>query len=202
MPVLRVLSEGEVDGVDPSAHPLYRQWEIAGGSHADAHHGAYWAQTHDRDWGTPPGTWPLTPRDTPTCRIGSFPRMYAGRAALAHLTRWVTDGTPPPPTDGVDVHDGAIARDAHGNALGGVRLPAIEVPTATYTGDGFGCGPTLGKTVPFTDAQLDELYPTHDGYVAAVADAAARAVEAGVLLPADAGEIVALAESSAVGADR
>ena len=160
VPVLRVLSEGEVDGVEPSAHPLYRQWEIAGGSHADAHHGAYWAQTHDRDWGTPPGTWPLTPRDTPTCRIGSFPRMYAGRAALAHLTRWVTDGTPAAAHRAASsVHDGAIARDALGNALGGVRLPAIEVPTATYTGDGFGCGPTLGMTVPFTDAAARRAVP-------------------------------------------
>jgi hypothetical protein len=202
VPVLRVLSEGEANGEGAPDSPRYRQWETAGGSHADSHHGAYWAQTHDRDWGTPPGTWPLTPRDTPFCRIGSFPRMYAGRAALNALTRWVGGGAPPPVADRITVRDGAIARDGFGNALGGIRLPAIEVPTATYDGEAFGCGPTLGETKPFSAAMLDRLYPTHAGYVHAVAAAADVAVAQGFLLPPDAAEIVAFADASDVGADQ
>ena len=54
--------------------------------HTDNHDGAWFDQTHSRDWAP---NWPLTPRDQTfpsECRIGSFPKFYAAHAALAALS--------------------------------------------------------------------------------------------------------------------
>ena len=45
---------------------------------------------------------------------------------------------------------------------------------------------------------LEERYRTHAGYVAAVTQAARRAVKAGFLLPADAVALIEAADQSAV----
>ncbi|MCW8086779.1 alpha/beta hydrolase domain-containing protein [Sabulicella glaciei] len=96
--------------------------------------------------------------------------------------------------------------DADGNALGGIRVPAIEAPRATYLGwnpraEGFGAGAlctNTGGVMPFVatraerEAQddpgpsLEERYPTPDSYVAAVRAAAERLVAERLLLPEDA----------------
>ncbi|HTC80432.1 MAG TPA: alpha/beta hydrolase domain-containing protein, partial [Acidimicrobiia bacterium] len=77
----------------------------------------------------------------------------------------------------------ALRRDRHGNALGGLRLPALDVPVATYRGeftDGAG-----GNTRAFDRSTLAALYPTHDAYVAKIRAAADAAVAGGFMLPAD-----------------
>ena len=53
-----------------------------------------------------------------------------------------------------------------------------------------------GRTLPFSDAQLAELYPTPGHYVARFAKAASRAVDAGFLLPEDADVLKAAAAAS------
>ncbi len=70
--------------------------------------------------------------------------------------------------------DGVLLRDALGNVIGGVRLPALEAPTATYLSTNT-ASPDLppallaignlacrlsGSVVPFDQATLDALYPT------------------------------------------
>ncbi|MBO0856565.1 MAG: hypothetical protein J2P18_22690, partial [Nocardia sp.] len=57
----------------------------------------------------------------------------------------------------------AIARDGHGNAVGGVRLAPITVPVAGY--DGSLCI-GAGTTTPLPPQRLRQLYPTHDDYTA------------------------------------
>jgi hypothetical protein len=204
IPVLRLLSEREAGGAVHADTDFYRQWEVAGASHTDMHFGEYAAQTQDRDWGTPPGTWPLTPRDIPgidgPCLIGRFPKAYVARAALHALDTWVRGGPAPTTAPRITVAGGPIVRDSHGNALGGVRTPAIDVPTAAYYGDGDNeCAFTLGKTVPFDAATLAELYPTHDEYVAKVHDAVVAASANGWLLAPDAAEIETAAAESQIG---
>ncbi|WP_237479467.1 alpha/beta hydrolase domain-containing protein [Lichenibacterium dinghuense] len=107
--------------------------------------------------------------------------------------------------------------DADGNTLSGVRLPAVAVPTATYTGwnlraddDGDGCD-AAGMVVPFarTEAErrasgdprpsLEARYPSHADYVAKVAAAAEALVEDRLLLLDDAIADVAAARASDVG---
>ncbi len=56
----------------------------------------------------------------------------------------------------------------------------------------------MGKVTPFSDEQLRALYGDHAGYVAKVKAAADACVAAGTLLPRDAADMVAAAESSDV----
>jgi hypothetical protein len=57
----------------------------------------------------------------------------------------------------------------------------------------------FGTTRLFDDAELAELYPTHQSYLDAVTSSTDSAVEAGFLLPVDAALIVADAEASDIG---
>ena len=64
-------------------------------------------------------------------------------AALRALHRWVTDGVPAPHQLRIDMDPGPplrIATDEAGNARGGIRLPELEMPTATYRGAAMGTG--------------------------------------------------------------
>ena len=102
------------------------------------------------------------------------------------------------------------AGDADGNALGGIRLPVIEAPRATYTGynsrgPGFGEGALCGNTgsvlpMPPTRDPADPRRPLDarwpgDSYVAAVRDSAARLVAQRLLLEEDAAAMVAAARA-------
>jgi Alpha/beta hydrolase domain len=127
-------------------------------------------------------------------------------AALDGLTTWVKRGRirgrSAPRLDVVTGPPPSITRDARGNALGGIRTPQLDVPIATLSGLGQPPGgfcAIFGTTVPFDAATLSTLYPSHAGYVTAIAKAAGRAVRARHLLRADAPAIRAAAMASDVG---
>jgi hypothetical protein len=108
--------------------------------------------------------------------------------------------------------------DADGNELGGVPVVLRDAPLGTYLGwnitaEGFHAGKICnfaGGMIPFATTRaermakgdprlsLEERYRTHEGYVAAVRTAAAKAVAAGFLLPADAKALIAEASASDV----
>jgi len=71
-----------------------------------------------------------------------------------------------------------VQRDSLGNALGGVRSPALDVPTARYYARM--SGPAIcelwGYREPFGSAQLKSLYPTHEDYVSKVRGSVAELV--------------------------
>ena len=99
-----------------------------------------------------------------------------------------------------------VLRDQYGNALGGVRIPDVTVPTALNTGtNSGGKGATsagacaqAGTWVPFTNATLASLYTSHEDYVQKVQDAARTSVQQGFLLQEDADRLVAEARLSDV----
>jgi hypothetical protein len=106
--------------------------------------------------------------------------------------------------------------DRDGNELGGIRLPAIAAPIATYTGWNYYRDPALagelcdrdGTYAPFAVTRgeraqtgdprpsLEERYGDKAGWLAAVRDAAAQLVIERVLMLEDAERIVAAAERS------
>jgi hypothetical protein len=96
-----------------------------------------------------------------------------------------------------------MVRDADGNALGGVRLPQVEVPIATLSGEPGPTGGTicllLGTTVPFTPERLAELYASPDDYLAAYEAATDAAIDQGFALAADRDQILADADPAALG---
>ena len=93
-----------------------------------------------------------------------------------------------------------LARDAQGNALGGVRSPQVDAPIATIdavnTGAGF-CF-LFGSTTPFTPAQLATLYPTHQDFVTKWAASLFVNTLNGFLLPEDVGELYSAAAAAPI----
>ena len=57
-----------------------------------------------------------------------------------------------------------------GNVKGGLRSPYVDVPTSTWRGTATGASFCFiaGYEIPFDQATLQELYPTHGAYVRAV----------------------------------
>jgi hypothetical protein len=95
-------------------------------------------------------------------------------------------------------------KDEHGNTLGGVRSPDVDVPVKTLSGDpapngsgGVWCF-LFGSTTPFTPDTLMQLYPTHDDYVMKVKDAASEQRMARFLLEPEEAGFISDAEKAAV----
>ena len=183
---------------------LVRTWEVAGLAHADAHFiRSIIGGPRDPAVGDLLGC-------TEPINIG--PQHEVLQAALHHLVSWVKGGPPPPTGTAIELTDDdeiTIARDHHGIALGGVRHPLVDVPTATISGDppggasiddlaGGEGGVSLlfGSTTPFDRQVLTELYGTADNYVAAFTASADEAVAAGFLLQPDADTLIAEAEAN------
>jgi hypothetical protein len=91
----------------------------------------------------------------------------------------------------------AIQTDSLGNALGGLRLPEVEVPTARYSFNG---KPTdfSGRKEPFSPEKLKALYPTHEAYVDKVRAAALAARKAGVLPQYRVDQYIEVAQAAAI----
>jgi hypothetical protein len=109
------------------------------------------------------------------------------------------DGTAPPSGEVL-----LTEKDEHGNTLGGVRSPDVDVPIATLSGNppaggtgSFWCF-LFGSTTPFSADTLLALYPTHEDYVEKVKASAQRARQAGFLLPPEEQAMVAEAEAAAI----
>jgi hypothetical protein len=185
----------------------FRLWEVAGTAHADT----YTVGVGATDVGDSPDVANLVLTTTPVPGlevnkpINSGPQHFVLKAALAALNAWVRRGTPPPPAPRLAVSAGppvAIVRDAHGNAVGGIRTPQLDVPIATLSGDGDGASllaALFGHTAPFDAGKLTALYPDHEAYVSAFETATERAVRAGFILPPDAELMKAAAAGSAIG---
>lgn len=181
VPVLTFSTETDLTALRYSAArqpdtDRFRSWEVAGTAHADAF----------LVGGDPVRAGELLGCAAP---VNDGPQHLALKAALAHLVTWVTEGTPPPAGDPIAVDDtGAIVRDDDGNAVGGIRLPAIEVPTAALSGDPVGTAPLcglFGSTTPFPPDELAARYGSKDQYLTQVDEAIDRAVRDGFLLEAD-----------------
>ena len=142
-----------------------------------------------------------------TCNspINTGPAHYVLDAAFYRLNRWVTKGIVPPVAPRLQttgVSPVVFATDANGNALGGIRTPAVDAPVATLSGQATG-GTSFcflfGSTVPFTPSQLEVLYPNHRKFVSAWVRATKSAREAGFLVDADARALKSAAVRSDIG---
>jgi Alpha/beta hydrolase domain len=172
-------------------------WEVAGTAHADQH-------LLTEVTGIVDGN---QTAKTLGCAapVNNGPHHETFQAALHQLVSWVRTGTAPPAAPRLQLstsESGAvtIARDEHGDALGGVRTPPVDVPVATLSGDPVPGGPMLcnlfGSTTPFDAATITQLYPTPATYRAEYQAAADRAVAAGFLLTPDAQQMLAAAGES------
>jgi Alpha/beta hydrolase domain len=200
-PVLVLESETDVPRHLPARQPdgpRYRLWEVAGTAHFDED--GLHALT-----GIPKESMVQTPPLGCAQRINSAPQRYVVNTAIHDLARWAGGGPAPPRAPPIAIAPGpepTIERDELGHARGGIRLPQVEVPVATLSGEpggGPGFCSLFGSTTAFDAARLASLYRTHEDYVKAFSKATDRAQRDGFLLPADAREAKAEARRSAVG---
>jgi hypothetical protein len=144
-PLIQIETEGDIEelGFALARQPdnnYLRTWELAGAAHIDLHEGLYEANTIERENPT------LT---APQCVFGVMANgatqpdnmgVYELEdSALAALQKWVTTGVQPPHGNRIDTTPlfNIVERDQYGNALGGIRLPEIQVPTETYSAINF-----------------------------------------------------------------
>ncbi len=72
-----------------------------------------------------------------TTPVNDGPQHVVVQAAFTAFNRWVDDGTPPPsaaPFRLASTNPAVLALDGHGNVIGGVRTPAVDVPVSTLSG--------------------------------------------------------------------
>src|SRR5438093_1295426 len=100
-----------------------------------------------------------------------FPLWYIFNGAIVNLDAWVRHGIAPPhagriQVTGAGTPNWATVLDAHGNAVGGLRTPWVDVPTQTYfptSTPGSSCS-LFGHRLPFAKATLLALHPNHGAY--------------------------------------
>lgn len=200
VPVLTFQTESELTLLDfaPARQPdtdRFRLWEVAGTAHVDAY-AAGPALADLGDGGAEAAL--LDPARVSGGPLGCSEPINAGgqhavlMAALAHLDRWVRDGTPPPEAPRIETTgDGTqIVRNELGIAEGGVRTPIVDVPLAANDGEANAGGDTcrlFGRTRPLDAATLAQLYPGgRADYDAAFDQAADAALDAGFWLAPEA----------------
>lgn len=192
-PVVRLQTQTEVIGFGSyrvrqadKDFPMVRTYEVAGGSHVDAHLDEVGGIALARDLGLPPSFCPKPDAAYNPVRTGFYQA-----AALEILDRW-SRGTAPPASRLYSLtEDGAktvMAKDAVGNVVGGVRPPELEAPRGIYLESNSGPGfcRLYGGFVPFGPEKLREMYPTSGAFAAAFDTAITRAVKDRFLLPEDA----------------
>lgn len=188
-PVLELQAEGDVTGVLNSLAARqpdterFRLWEVAGTAHADVTLLGSVAAT--LDCGAP---------------INDGPMHLVAKAALRSLEDWVRTGEAPPEAPRLEIAEGAVpalARDADGIALGGIRTPPVEVPVDVISGVP---GPSedlicllMGSTTPLPDERLAELYPSARDYLGEYERAADATIDAGFVLAADRDDLLGFA---------
>jgi Alpha/beta hydrolase domain len=161
-----------------------RTWEVAGTSHADA----YLVGPNIGVLGC-------------TTPINDGPQHTVVQAAFAAFNRWVDAGTPPaspPPFRLASTNPPALALDSHGNVIGGVRTPAVDVPVSTLSGAAPPGASEIcslfGSAVPFGQATLASLYHDKSTYVALYTADLDKAISGGFILAADRNALLAQAQ--------
>jgi len=189
---VRVITESENRTQRPeTTHPdtsSIRHWEVAGGSHLPRMAFDNINNVLTRDFA----------ELTVTCE--KFPLSlvqwpFTQNRATDALVDWVESGTVPPIAPrGVYADPTTIERDQYGIALGGIRYPAVTVPTAVNDGlnasvpggpifSAF-CG-LLGSSTPFSQEQLAPLYTDFADYLEKHDAAADAMLPGGFILAED-----------------
>ena len=133
----------------------------------------------------------------------NFPYQLAFHAGLMQLYDWVEKGVVPPKNEPIPVlEDLTNQTDENGNAVGGWRLPEIELPVCRYVRMATPLRPDFstmlyGCELPFEKEKLVRLYGSLDHYRALVEQAAQTAVARRQLVAEDLDYCVAHAVAKA-----
>jgi Alpha/beta hydrolase domain len=180
VPVMRLNTQSDYNGFGGlnnrrADDDRYRHYEVAGAAHV--------ALAPPADAAIPPAPAPLAPApgqphfSAAECQAGfpkgshpnDFPLYLIQAAMFANMFEWLKTGRAPPRSAFIETNaDGSTLLDEWGNAKGGVRLPQVSVPIATYgVGSNAACL-LFGYTDPFPAARSKTLYGDQAGYLAKV----------------------------------
>jgi hypothetical protein len=206
VPVFDLQTEGDMVtlGSHRTRQPAgetYRRWEISGAAHTEI---PRWVVE------VPPEL-PLGPGCAEP--VNTAPHHAFVKAGLRALVDWVAAGEIPPQSPEIQLGDPSspdpVIRDEYGNALGGVRTPQLEAPTATLNGLPNSVGATApggqnfcrlyGNTRLFDDGTLRELYPSHAAFVVPFLAAVDALEQDGYLLAPEATEARRAATEATIG---
>jgi hypothetical protein len=129
-----------------------------------------------------------------------FPLQAYMAVALHHLFQWADKGILPPKAERIWVtrRQGNIAVDEHGNALGGIRNPYVDVPMATYVANNTPAEPPIASPSPlfqpllcglggyqltFSRDKLRQLYKNKQTYARMFEQSLSKSEAAGWSLP-------------------
>lgn len=173
---------------------LFRAYELPGSSHDTVNNLLEWYQDDPDPVIT--GTEQLY-RGTEEGKPNDYPYECLFNAAFRNLYCWVREGVPAPHADPIKIGpDGKNVTDLFGNAVGGVRSPFIDLPTAAYSGfctlpDG--TKGVFGHAVPFSRERMEAIYGSLEHYRVLAEKSADSAIALGFILRCERDEIVELA---------
>jgi hypothetical protein len=212
VPVLVLQSETDVIllGGQKARQPdsdRFRLWEMAGAAHADTYtvsagrlDDASLSGERFAELLRPTTNLLIGQTETP---INSGPQQhYVAQAALDHLVRWILEGVAPPSAPRLEVDDTGddFHKDARGNVLGGIRTPWVDVPVAVLSGlgqSGESFAFLFGRTAPFDEAALADLYPRGKAeYLERFEASLDATIDAGFVRTQDRAEILSIATAS------
>jgi hypothetical protein len=205
VPVMRLNTQSDYNGFGGlnnrrSDDARYRHYEVAGAAHV--------ALPPPATAAIPPAPAKLAPApgqphfSAAECRAGfpkgsrpnDFPLYLVQAAMFSNMYQWLNAGKAPPPSAFIETNpDGSTLLDEWGNAKGGVRLPQVSVPIATYgVGSSAACL-LFGYTDPFPVARSQMLYGDHRGYLAQVQRSVDGLLADRLILPNGAERLLAIA---------
>lgn len=163
-----------------------RTWETAGTCHVSQQARAARQVLIDRDQLV---SRPIEPG------INAIPMNPVYDAAFYHMHRWLAEGAAPPSQPRIEFDaNGEVARDEHGIAIGGIRLPQADVPLAQnsaipVTEDIYAV--LGGSSRPFGKDKVQALHGDRDAFLRAFQQAADRSLAAGVIRPREVPKLIA-----------
>jgi hypothetical protein len=184
LPTVELLAESEIESVRAAAglpgqgrdlahrdctSPSYRCFEVAGMAHVDS---------RDR---VPAGAPPAG------SRWSRFPNAHVVHAALEALVGWIRDGREPVRAPWLRTDSrGRLLRDEVGHPLGGLRLPAVELPLARIRVISEGARWSRGHELPLAAGELRARYGSAGAHLTAARGLLDQLVERRHYLRADA----------------
>ena len=197
-------------GDSDSPTDQYRRYEVPGASHISKRGTGFFPSAADiARTGVP--QLPLVCNEIDNFGLTDFPLEYFMNGAFANLEAWVRSGTAPAKTPWIKVKNvpgvpvPVPELDQYANAIGGVPVPYVQVPIATYYARSNSKDPRgalfcslMGYKVPLKKDVLMQLYPTHEDYVKKVKESVEALVKERLILPEDGLKIIKEAEQAAV----
>ena len=216
-PVISIVTEGLLSQTISARRPdsdtaddRYRRYEVPGSTHANQLVFQYAPRPGETEKVGVPAA---NPKCIGPDKYGltDFPLEYFMNAGFANLDAWVRFNIPPPRAPVIETDSGRndteleIRRDKHGNTIGGLRTPYLDVPVSTYYTSSKPADEqssryctTQGYRVPFEKEKIMELYPTRESYLRKVNGMVDSMVKEKYLTKADGEKIKGEAEKLSV----